>query len=153
MFSWQGVLPSASEEQGSNVRRDISHTLRVKSFHKVSVGRMHACSLSSCIGKARIILTSLSPAGAARRLHGESTRNHSISRRVAHCSGGDDQPTWPSPSDAELVPVRRPGVDAYYPQGSAEISQPATGSSHRRVHLRSTRRLELCCDLRDSDLH
>src|SRR5512145_2255902 len=86
-------------------------------------------------GKARTNVTSLSPAGAARRVHGESTRAHDLSRRVAHCRGGDDQPTWPSASDPELVPVRRQGVDTYHPQGSAEIPQPATGSSHFRVHL------------------
>ena len=47
-----------------------------------------------------------SPAGADRRVHGESTRDHGLSRRAAHCGGGDDQPKWRATSDAELVPVR-----------------------------------------------
>src|SRR2546430_6061238 len=74
-----------------------------------------------------LLLTPTRPLGAARRVHGESTRNHGLSHRVAHCSGGDDQPARPSASDTELVPVRRQGVDAYHSQGSAEIPQSATG--------------------------
>jgi hypothetical protein len=73
MLSWQGFLPSAREDPASNVRRGIVEApgkaspveiflqcsryiynpLSVKSFHGVSAGSMHECSLKLRIGKAR----------------------------------------------------------------------------------------------------